>query len=138
MRFWNMATVMALKPGTRPLQQILFDTADGVTPPPASSPPAAARPGSNTPPNRSAEELPPARAAGTSPAGSHPAGEYGCPIQAHTASIPQMIIVSNRGAEWLICARTKTHSYLHGSANTRRSVSGYWDSGGYAWSTVRA
>ena len=28
----------------RPLQQILFDTADGVTPPPASSPPAAARP----------------------------------------------------------------------------------------------
>jgi hypothetical protein len=29
----------------RPLQQILFDTADGVTPPPASSPPAAARPG---------------------------------------------------------------------------------------------
>jgi hypothetical protein len=45
MRFWNMATVMALKPGTRPLQQILFDTADGVTPPPASSPPAAARPG---------------------------------------------------------------------------------------------
>ena len=42
MRCWNMATVMALKPGTRPLQQILFDTADGVTPPPASSPPAAA------------------------------------------------------------------------------------------------
>jgi hypothetical protein len=33
----------------RPLQQILFDTADGVTPPSASpsasSPPAAARPG---------------------------------------------------------------------------------------------
>src|SRR5690242_7546192 len=29
----------------RPLQQILFDTADGVTPPPASSPPAAAWPG---------------------------------------------------------------------------------------------
>jgi hypothetical protein len=29
----------------RPLQQILFDTAEGVTPPPASSPPAAARPG---------------------------------------------------------------------------------------------
>jgi DNA-binding transcriptional LysR family regulator len=29
----------------RPLQQILFDTADGVTPPPASSPPAAARTG---------------------------------------------------------------------------------------------
>jgi hypothetical protein len=29
----------------RPLQQILFDTAVGVTPPPASSPPAAARPG---------------------------------------------------------------------------------------------
>ena len=29
----------------RPLQQILFDTAAGVTPPPASSPPAAARPG---------------------------------------------------------------------------------------------
>ena len=29
----------------RPLQQILFDTADGVTPLPASSPPAAARPG---------------------------------------------------------------------------------------------
>jgi DNA-binding transcriptional LysR family regulator len=29
----------------RPLQQILFDTADGVTPPPASPPPAAARPG---------------------------------------------------------------------------------------------
>jgi DNA-binding transcriptional LysR family regulator len=29
----------------RPLQQILFDTADGVAPPPASSPPAAARPG---------------------------------------------------------------------------------------------
>jgi hypothetical protein len=29
----------------RPLQQILFDTADGVTPPPASSPPVAARPG---------------------------------------------------------------------------------------------
>jgi hypothetical protein len=28
----------------RPLQQILFDTADGVTPPPASSPPAAVRP----------------------------------------------------------------------------------------------
>jgi len=28
----------------RPLQQILFDTADGVTPPDASSPPAAARP----------------------------------------------------------------------------------------------
>ena len=28
----------------RPLQQILFDTADGLTPPPASSPPAAARP----------------------------------------------------------------------------------------------
>ena len=45
MHCWNMATVMALKPGTRALQQILFDTADGVTPPPASSPPAAARPG---------------------------------------------------------------------------------------------
>ena len=44
MHCWNMATVMALKPGTRPLQQILFDTADGVTPPDASSPPAAARP----------------------------------------------------------------------------------------------
>jgi hypothetical protein len=29
----------------RPLQQILFDTADGVTTPPASSPPAADRPG---------------------------------------------------------------------------------------------
>jgi hypothetical protein len=29
----------------RPLQQILYDTADGVTPPPASSPPATARPG---------------------------------------------------------------------------------------------
>ena len=29
----------------RPLQQILFDTADGVTPPPAPSPPAATRPG---------------------------------------------------------------------------------------------
>jgi len=30
----------------RPLQQILFDTADGVTPPaPASPPPAAVRPG---------------------------------------------------------------------------------------------
>jgi DNA-binding transcriptional LysR family regulator len=29
----------------RPLQQILLDTADGVTPPPTSSPPAAARPG---------------------------------------------------------------------------------------------
>jgi DNA-binding transcriptional LysR family regulator len=29
----------------RPLQQILFDTADGVTPPPASSPAAFARPG---------------------------------------------------------------------------------------------
>jgi DNA-binding transcriptional LysR family regulator len=29
----------------RPLQQILFDTADGAAPPPASSPPAAARPG---------------------------------------------------------------------------------------------
>jgi DNA-binding transcriptional LysR family regulator len=28
----------------RPLQQILFDAAEGVTPPPASSPPAAARP----------------------------------------------------------------------------------------------
>ena len=28
-----------------PLQQILFDTADGVTPPPTPSPPAAARPG---------------------------------------------------------------------------------------------
>jgi hypothetical protein len=28
----------------RPLQQILFDTADGVIPPPASSPPAAAQP----------------------------------------------------------------------------------------------
>ena len=45
MHCWNTATVMALKPGTRPLQQILFDTADGVTPPPGSSPPAAARPG---------------------------------------------------------------------------------------------
>jgi len=33
----------------RPLQQILFDTADGVTPPPASSPPAAAGRGSNSP-----------------------------------------------------------------------------------------
>jgi hypothetical protein len=29
----------------RPLQQILFDTADGVTPPPASSPPAAVQSG---------------------------------------------------------------------------------------------
>jgi hypothetical protein len=29
----------------RPLQQILFDTADGVTPPLAASPPAPARPG---------------------------------------------------------------------------------------------
>jgi hypothetical protein len=29
----------------RPLQQILFDTADGVTTPPASSPPAADRSG---------------------------------------------------------------------------------------------
>ena len=29
----------------RPLQQILFDTADGMTPPPPSPPPAAARPG---------------------------------------------------------------------------------------------
>jgi DNA-binding transcriptional LysR family regulator len=29
----------------RPLQQILFDTADSATPPPASSPPTAARPG---------------------------------------------------------------------------------------------
>jgi hypothetical protein len=29
----------------RPLQQILFDTADGVIPPPASSPPAPTRPG---------------------------------------------------------------------------------------------
>jgi hypothetical protein len=29
----------------RPLQQILFNTADGATPPPASSPLAAARPG---------------------------------------------------------------------------------------------
>jgi hypothetical protein len=29
----------------RPLQQVLFDTADGVTPPPTSAPAAAARPG---------------------------------------------------------------------------------------------
>ncbi|MDT4923436.1 MAG: hypothetical protein QOG01_1149, partial [Pseudonocardiales bacterium] len=29
----------------RPLQQILFDTADGVSPPRACSPPAAAQPG---------------------------------------------------------------------------------------------
>ena len=29
----------------RPLQQILFDTADGVAPPPASSPPATSPPG---------------------------------------------------------------------------------------------
>jgi len=33
----------------RPLQQILFDTADGVTLPPASSPPAAAWPGAANP-----------------------------------------------------------------------------------------
>jgi hypothetical protein len=29
----------------RPLQQLLFDTADGTAPPPASTPPAAAQPG---------------------------------------------------------------------------------------------
>jgi hypothetical protein len=52
----------------------------------------------------------------------HPAAEYGCPIQAHIASIAQMIIVSNRGPEWLICARTQAHSYLHGLANIRHIV----------------
>ncbi len=49
----------------RPLQQILFDTADGVTPPPASSPPAA-RPGQQL--GRRTDERrnsPRSRAAGT-------------------------------------------------------------------------
>jgi len=50
----------------RPLQQILFDTADGVTPPPASSPPAAAWPGAANPlPNWWAKGLPVSRTPGT-------------------------------------------------------------------------
>jgi hypothetical protein len=32
-----------------------------------------------------------------------------------------MTIVSNRGAEWLISARTQAHSYLHGLANIRQA-----------------
>ena len=46
----------------RPLQQILFDTADAAAPPKATSPP-----------NASAQGLPPSRAARTSRAGLHPA-----------------------------------------------------------------
>ena len=100
----------------RPLQQILFDTADGLTPPPASSVPAAAWPGQQSAAALVSGRTPPSPTAGTSPAGLHPAAECGCPIQAHIASILEMITVSNRGAEWLICARTQAHSYLHGLA----------------------
>jgi DNA-binding transcriptional LysR family regulator len=42
----------------RPLQQILFDTADGVTTPPASSPPAADRPGQPCAPELISEGTP--------------------------------------------------------------------------------
>jgi hypothetical protein len=48
----------------RPLQQILFDTADGVTAPPASPPPVAARPGQQYAAELMSGGLPPARAAG--------------------------------------------------------------------------
>jgi hypothetical protein len=61
----------------RPLQQILFDTADAAAPPKATSPPAASQKGSNTPPNSSAQGLPPSRATGTSRAGLHPAAARG-------------------------------------------------------------
>src|SRR6266545_5326893 len=61
----------------RPLQQILFDTADGVTPPPASSPPAAARPRQDRAAQPTDREAPatwaPQLAAGRSRAGLCPA-----------------------------------------------------------------
>jgi DNA-binding transcriptional LysR family regulator len=57
----------------RPLQQILFDTADGVIAPPTSPPPAAARPGQQYATELMSGGLPPARVAGTSRAGLHPA-----------------------------------------------------------------
>jgi hypothetical protein len=41
----------------RPLQQILFDAAEGVTPPPASSPPASSPPAAAWPGQQSAAEL---------------------------------------------------------------------------------
>jgi len=61
----------------RPLQQILFDTADGVTAPPAFPSPAAARPGQQIAAELMSGELPPAQPAGTSRAGLHPAAARG-------------------------------------------------------------
>jgi len=61
----------------RPLQQILFDSADGVTPPPTSSPPAAARPRQDRAAQPTDGETPatwaPQLAAGRSRAGLCPA-----------------------------------------------------------------
>ena len=61
----------------RPLQQILFDTADGVAPPDASSPSAAARPGQDRAAQPTDGEAPatwaPQLAAGRSLAGLCPA-----------------------------------------------------------------
>jgi DNA-binding transcriptional LysR family regulator len=139
----------------RPLQQVLFDTADSITfcsPPSAagqhqarhrlqSGPLPAPRPAGQFtaraefrihPHDRQADRQDPGSALGRRASAviiwrsrrPSSSAKSGCPIQAHIASIPQMIIVPNCGAEWLICTHTQAQSYLRGLANIRRS--GVW------------